>query len=110
MYKNDSIERIFRLGGEDLVDWDREGYVEDDDEEYDGLEQKDLTKRFEIFANILQFNCGTFWYRQHFEGHVIGGSTIKGHTKRCHQMDRRMLDLSENQVARGSNLAGQNIA
>ena len=50
MYKNDSVERIFRLGGEDLLDGDREGYVEDDDEECAGLEQKALIERFEIFS------------------------------------------------------------
>ena len=54
---------------EDLLDGDREGYVEDDDEVCDGLEQKDLNERFEIFAKYH----GTFWYRQHFESHVIGG-------------------------------------
>ena len=32
MFYNDSIERIFRLGGEDLLDAEDEGYVEDEDE------------------------------------------------------------------------------
>ena len=35
---------------------------------------------------------------------------MEGHAKRYYQMDRRMIDLSENQVARGSNLAGRNRA
>ena len=43
MYKNDSVERIFRLGSEDLLDGDREGYIEDNDEECAGFEQKALT-------------------------------------------------------------------
>jgi len=67
MHKNDSVERIFRLEGEDLVDGDREGYVEDGDEEYDGLEQKDLSERFEIFAK----------YHNSIMGHFGIGNTLK---------------------------------
>jgi len=67
MYKNDSIERISRLGGEHLVDGDHEGYVKDDDEEYDGLEQKDLNERFKIFAK----------YHNSIVGHIGIGNTLK---------------------------------
>ena len=38
MFYNDSIERIFRLGGEDLLDAEDEGYVEEEDEVNDNLE------------------------------------------------------------------------
>jgi predicted class III extradiol MEMO1 family dioxygenase len=49
------------------VDGDREGYVEDDDEEYNGLEQKDLSERFEIFAK----------YHNSIVGHFGIGNTLK---------------------------------
>ena len=49
MFKNDSIEQIFRLG-EDLLDAEDEGYVEDENEVYDVFEDKDLNERFEIFS------------------------------------------------------------
>ena len=53
MFYNESIERIFRLGGEGygLLDAEDEGYVEEEDEVNDNLEDKDLTERFEIFSN-----------------------------------------------------------
>jgi len=43
MFHNDSIERIFRLGGEDFSDAEDEGYVEEEDEVDDNLEHKALT-------------------------------------------------------------------
>ena len=46
MYKNDSFERIFRLGGEDLLDAEKEGYIGDEDEVHVGHEDKDLNERF----------------------------------------------------------------
>ena len=33
MFYNDSIERIFRLGGEDILDAEDEGYVEEGGED-----------------------------------------------------------------------------
>ena len=53
---------------EDLLDGDREGYVEDDDEVCDGLEQKDLNEIFEIFAK----------YHNSIVGHFGIGNTLKG--------------------------------
>jgi len=92
MFKNDSLERIFRLGGEDLLDAEDEGYVEDEGEVYDVLGNNDFNERFEIFSKYHN----SIWYLQHFEGHVIGGgATMAGHAKRRYQMDRRMLNLSE---------------
>ena len=52
MFYNDSIERIFRLRGKDLLDAEDEGYVEEEDEVNDDLEGKDLTERFEIFSRF----------------------------------------------------------
>ena len=53
MFKNDSIERIFRLGGEDLLDAEQEWYVEDEDEVNEVLEDKGVNERFEIFQSII---------------------------------------------------------
>ena len=53
MFKNDSVERIFRLGGEDLLDAEQEGYIEDEDEVNVVLKDKDLNERFEIFRSII---------------------------------------------------------
>ena len=47
MYKNDSIERIFRLGGEDLLDAEDKGYVEDEDEVNDVLEDLNDSRFFQ---------------------------------------------------------------
>ena len=43
IFYNYSIERIFRLGGEVLLDAEDEGCVEEEDEVNDNLEDKDLT-------------------------------------------------------------------
>ena len=50
MFYDDSIERIIHLGGEDLLNAEDEGYVEEEDEVNDNLEEKDVTERFEIFS------------------------------------------------------------
>jgi len=50
MFKNNSIKRIFRLGGEDLLDAEQEGFVEDENEVNEVLEDKDVNERFEIFS------------------------------------------------------------
>ena len=42
MFYNDLIERIFRLGGEDLLDAEDEGYVEEEDKVDDNSEDKEL--------------------------------------------------------------------
>ena len=75
MYKNDSIERIFRLGDEDLVDGEREGYVEDEDEEYPGLEEKDLSERFEIFATYHNSIVGHFGIGNTLKAMLLGGNS-----------------------------------
>ena len=58
MFYSDSMERIFHLGCKDLLDAEYksdveeedEGYVEEEDEVNDNLEDKDLNERFEIFS------------------------------------------------------------
>ena len=82
MFYNDSVERIFRLGGEDLLDAEDEGYVEEEDEVNENLDEKDLTKRFEIFSKYHNSILGQFRDRQHFEGHVIRGTTMARHAKK----------------------------
>ena len=52
MFYNDSIERIFRLKGKDLLDAEDEGYVEEEEEVNDNLEDLNLTERFEIFLKV----------------------------------------------------------
>ena len=86
MYKNDSVERIFRLAGEDQLDGDREGYVEDEDEECPGLEQKDLIERFEIFATYHNSIVGHFGIGNTLTAMSLGGNSGM-HAKRCHQVD-----------------------
>ena len=55
MFYNNSLERIFRLGGKDLLDAEDEGYFEGKDEVNNNLEEKDFIERFEIFqSNIIQ--------------------------------------------------------
>ena len=67
MFKNDSLERIFRLEGEDFLDAEDERYVEDESKVYDVLENKDLNERFEIFSK----------YHNSIVGHFDIGNTLK---------------------------------
>jgi hypothetical protein len=74
MFKNDSIERIFRLGGEDLLDAEDEGYVEDEDEVNDVLEDKDLNERFEIFSKYHNSIVGHFGIGYTLKAMSLGGN------------------------------------
>ena len=69
MFKNDSVELIFRLGGEHLLDAEQEGYVEDEDEDEvnEVLEDKDFNERFEVFSK----------YHNSIVGHFVVGNTLK---------------------------------
>ena len=107
MFKNDSIERIFRLGGEDLSDAEDEGCVEDEDEVNDVLEDKYLNERFEIFSKYHNSIVGHFGIGNTLKAMSWRGGTMTGHTKRRYKMDRGMFDLSENQIARRSNVEGR---
>ena len=102
-FYNDSIERIFRLGGEDLLDAEDEGYVEEEDEVNDNLEEKDSTERFEIFSKNHNSIVGHFGIGNTLKAMSLGGK-MAGHAKRCDKMDRGMLDFSENQTAIRSNV------
>ena len=81
MYKDDSVERIFRLGGEDLVDGDKEGYVEDEDEECPSLEEKELSERFEIFSKYHNSIVGHFGIGNTLKAMSLGGQQWKGMIK-----------------------------
>ena len=59
-FVNDSIERIFRLGGEDILNADCECYVEEKDEENDNLKIRPLYERFEIFSKYHNLTVGHF--------------------------------------------------
>ena len=72
MYKNDSVERIFRLGGEDLYLLDRE---------CPGLEEKDLSERFEIFAKYHNSIVGHFGIGNTLKAMSLGGQQWKGMQK-----------------------------
>jgi hypothetical protein len=87
MYKDDSIERIFRLGGEDLLDGDKEGYVEEEDEECPSLEEKELSERFEIFSKYHNSIVGHFGIGNTLKAMSLGAATVEGHAERCHQVD-----------------------
>ena len=50
---NNSIKRIFRLGDEDRLDAENEGYAEEENDVNDNLEYKESTERFVIFSNII---------------------------------------------------------
>jgi len=63
MFYNDSIERIFRLGGEDLLDGEYGGYIEVENEVNDNLEDKELTERFVIFWKYHNSIVGHFGIR-----------------------------------------------
>ena len=54
MFHNDSIKRIFRFGGEDLLNAKDEGYVEDND----NLEIRPLTEIFSKFHNSIVGHYG----------------------------------------------------
>ena len=60
MFHNNSIERIFRLGVEDLLDAEDEGYVKQEDEVNSNLEDKVLTEGFEIFSRYQNSIVGHF--------------------------------------------------
>ena len=91
------------------MDAEDEGYVEQEDEVKDNLEDKDLNERFEIFSKYHNSIVGHFWDRQHFECHVVGGATMAGHAKRRHKMDRGMYNLSEDQIANRGDAIGHHI-
>ena len=52
MFYDDSIERTFRLGGEDLLKAEDEGCVEQEDKVNENLEEKDSTERFESIIQL----------------------------------------------------------
>ena len=83
MFKNDSVERIFRLGGEDLLDAEQEGYVEHEDEVNVVLEDKDLNERFEIFSKYHNSIVGHFGIGNTLKAirQSLGGATMAEHAK-----------------------------
>jgi hypothetical protein len=72
------------LGGEDLLDGDKEGYVEDEDEECPSLEEKELSERFEIFSKYHNSIVGHFGIGNTLKAMSLGGATVEGHEKGCH--------------------------
>ena len=63
------------MGGEDLLDEEREGYVEDEDEECPRLEEKDLSERFEIFAKYHNSIVGHFGIGNTLKAMSLGGNS-----------------------------------
>ena len=53
IFYNDSIERIFCLRGEDLLDAEDESNFEKEDDVNDNLEDKALTRKIRDFFEIL---------------------------------------------------------
>jgi len=74
------LQRIFRLGGEDLLNAEDEGYVEEKDEVNVNLEDKALTERFEIFSKHHNSIVGHFGISNTFKAMSLGAA-MAGYTK-----------------------------
>ena len=70
-----------------------EGYVEDEDEVNDVLEDKDLNERFEIFSKYHNSIVGYFWIGNTLKAMSLGSNNGRA-CKRRYKMDRGIVRKS----------------